>query len=259
MNALTLKCIALASMLLDHIGYCLGVYALRCVGRLAFPIYVFLLVNGLRHTKSRPRYALRLGLFALISQLPFTLFERFTKLPWQGPETLLQAVRLSKHGSVFVTLFFAFVCLWAVDACKDKRILRWLSFLPAAAVCALYLLGVISSDYGVKGVLLAFAFYYLDGRPVLLLFGSIGALFFPQLLRWASELLALLTGTGPGFTAPSAWTATQLFALLPLPLIRLYNGERGPMPENRIAEKSLQLGFYLFYPVHLTVLYLIFS
>ena len=101
MSALTLRILACLFMLLDHIGYSLGgshplYLPLRCIGRLAFPIFVFLVVNGFRHTSNRPRYALRLALFAVISQVPFALF--------CGQKTYFS------NGNVFVTLL---ICLLA--------------------------------------------------------------------------------------------------------------------------------------------------
>ncbi len=82
MSAFTLKIIALISMFIDHSAFVLFLHniidqdmyiLLRGIGRLAFPIYCFLLVNGFRHTSNRQNYVYRLMLFAGISQLPFTM------------------------------------------------------------------------------------------------------------------------------------------------------------------------------------------
>lgn len=82
MSAFTLKITALISMFIDHSAFVLFLHniidqdmyiLLRGIGRLAFPIYCFLLVNGFRHTSNRQNYVYRLMLFAGISQLPFTM------------------------------------------------------------------------------------------------------------------------------------------------------------------------------------------
>ena len=65
MSALVLRCIACIAMLFDHIGFQYNILPFRIVGRIAFPIFVYLICNGYRHTSDRGKYALRLGFFAL--------------------------------------------------------------------------------------------------------------------------------------------------------------------------------------------------
>jgi len=264
MSSLTLKCIALVSMLLDHIGYCTSNTVLRCIGRLAFPLYVFLLVEGFRHTSSRGRYLARLTVFAVLSELPFMLLIWFYRLPWRGLSTLVRLTELPWTSSVLVTLILALLCLWAYETLSKDRVLRWFSLLPALAVCLLYTVKIggqpiLHSDYDASGVLLAFVFYWLTDKPVPLLAGSFAALFYSQLLLWAGELPGLLSGELAALTPMKRWTMIELFALCALPFIQSYNGRPGWRPKSKTAAKLLQLSFYAFYPLHFTVLYFIFS
>ena len=75
LSAMTLKYIAMATMLVDHMGYVLfpWILWLRCVGRIAFPIFAFQIAEGCIRTHDRRRYALRLLLFAVLTEVPFCL------------------------------------------------------------------------------------------------------------------------------------------------------------------------------------------
>ena len=93
-----LKIIACVSMVRDHIGaFLVPQIWLRCVGRLAFPIYCFLLVEGFHHTKNPKGYALRLLIGAILSELPYDL--------------LLSGGISFARQSVMITLLLGFLML----------------------------------------------------------------------------------------------------------------------------------------------------
>ena len=246
MSALTLRILACLFMLLDHIGYCLGDshplhLPLRCVGRLAFPIFVFLIVNGFRHTSNRPRYALRLALFAAVSQVPFALF--------CGQKTYFS------NGNVFVTLLICLLVLWATDALRRQKWLKWFAFLPSLAVFALYYFCLLHSDYGAKAILMTMTFYLFDGKHILTAAGVLASVYNGRLISLGFAVLHLLQGRDVSLTPLSRWEWAQLCSLAALVPIFLYNGEKGRSPKSPAAAKAGQLGFYLFYPAHLLLLW----
>lgn len=244
MSAFLLRLIACVAMLLDHIGFVTGNMFLRAIGRIAFPIFVYLICNGFRHTSCRWRYALRLAIFALVSQIPFSL--------------LCSNTLTYQTGNVFFTLLAALLCIWGTDLLRQNKIGKWLCWLPVVLLCGLYKIGWLQSDYGGRGIALAMIFYLFDGKKwwqcLLVAALSLIAVFYNQLTSVAVTLL--LDGTFV-FPALSRWDLWQLFSLAALPLIFLYNGKRGPQPKNRFVAKLTQLGFYLFYPLHMLILWLI--
>ncbi len=243
MSALALRILACLCMLLDHLGYCIPrLRALRYIGRLAFPLFVFLMVNGYTHTSSRLRYALRFGLFALLSQVPFTLFCGYGSY--------------FEKWNVFFTLLCGLLTLWATDTLLKNKITRWFSFVPGLFMAGLFYCGILSADYGLKGILLALVFRYLLSYRLLTVLGSFVAIYFPQLLALGIALVKLCLGQEAVFSRPDVWNQTQIFSLLALVFIFLYNGKKGPAPASLPGKKALQWGFYLFYPLHLLLLYL---
>lgn len=153
-----LKMIAVVTMFIDHFGYALVYWSdsripyyqlCRDIGRIAFPIYCFLLVEGFFHTKSRLRYARNLLLFCILSEIPFNLF-------------LGARLRLPGNQNVFFTLLLGLLAIWAMEELRKKHLL--LMILPAAAcMAAAYLL---HTDYDFKGVLLIVIFYLLRDYPL---------------------------------------------------------------------------------------------
>lgn len=116
MSSFVLKIFAAISMFVDHLGY--AIYSkfspLNYIGRLAFPIFAFQLSEGYLHTKSKKNYLLRLFLFALISQLPFTLFS--------------STFRNGIYLNIFFTLFLGILAIWGYEQLKEKSKLTRYSF-----------------------------------------------------------------------------------------------------------------------------------
>ncbi len=225
----TLKIIAIITMFIDHIGAAIfenseiATYimskgdmtymiwglvdlALRLIGRVAFPIFCFLLVEGFLHTRDVKKYALRLGAFCLISELPFNL--AFFGQPFYAG-----------HQNVFFTLLIGLLVLIGL---KHFAGTDWKSGI-GRAVCVLagvFAATFLKTDYDAFGVGVIVFFYLFHEKKV---------------LRDVFTMVTLIVC--------SLLEITGLFALIP---IHMYNGKRGiPM----------KYFFYLFYPVHLLVLY----
>ena len=156
-----LKLWAMWSMLLDHAGAVLientSLYqitgfrmlavACRLIGRISFPLICFLLIEGFCHTEDRRKYLMRMGCFALISEIPFDL-AFFGKLDLQ-------------RQNVFFTLFTGILLLYALEKAETLEhspLIR--SFMMAAAIlagCAAATAGRF--DYSYMGILLIAALY----------------------------------------------------------------------------------------------------
>lgn len=213
----TLKIIACVTMLIDHVGavFFPQHWYLRVIGRLAFPIYAFLLVQGAEHTRSPKRYALRLVIGAALSEFSFDYL-------FFGGITL-------GHQSVMVTLLIGFaMLLWM------KRMKKWGRVLPLA-VCFLAA-ELCCTDYGGWGVALIWVFAVTTEKPLgwCARIGAMGMIF------WLMDSAGIWFGL--------VRVPIQLFALLSLIPIAMYSGRK--ISGNKLA----QTAFYLFYPVHLTVL-----
>lgn len=192
MNVLILKIIALISMIIDHYGAIFhnDVEIYRIVGRIAFPIYCFLLVEGYTHTRNVKKYASRLLLFALISELPFDL-AFYGSLGFE-------------HQNVFFTLFIGLVLMHLLDNKEGKynfnKNILWL--LGGLLAMLTYV------DYSFIGIIYILAFYYTKDYKN------------PEKLYRVALIIFLTNLISAGLK--------QQFALLSLPLIYFYNGKPGP-------------------------------
>lgn len=279
MNALMLKILAIVFMLADHIGYAIGssgfasigfsdgYYLLRAIGRLSMPLFAFLIANGFRHTRSVPKYALRLFAFALISEVPFDLFV-------SGKVTVFRLNGLLpdlQFDNIFFTLLIGLVFLWLNDTYKKHNIKYARLLSVATFVFLAFLAAFISADYGMLGVGFVALFGVLnveDKKNIPMLFVGFSVLAYWRLIA-RSILVAVyrlfninmlsIPGVTYFFAGYHPITALiQTAALLSLGFILFYDQKSG-MPKSRVANTVLKYLFYVFYPVHLLILYFIFG
>lgn len=226
LNGFHLKLIAVCTMLVDHLGYTLFPWSLwlRCIGRIAFPIFCFLIAEGCVYTRSRKKYALRLLVFAVLSEIPFNLMSR-------------GAVGDVYHQNVLWTLLLGALMCWLMDWALKKRAASSFVLTGAVMVAAFCLLELLNTDYGGWGMLLVVMFYGVHRAP------------YGPALKMAAQALGLAV-FAVGVMNGRVITI-ELWALVALLPIWCYNGRRG------YSNRAVQYGFYAFYPVHILILSLI--
>jgi len=281
-------------MIIDHIGFALinhlpgasdpasvtsAVYMIcRFLGRLAFPLYCFMLVEGAAHTRSHLKYAIRLLIFGLISEVPFDL--AFYKMPIYA-----------KHQNVFFSLFLGILMLWAFDLIKNKGIekipgivFKILGLTIPTAYFGWRIGSNLNTIFGIDipsvtayaataavAFILIFVLIYNTAKKqsdtaALLLCGNLTVMcifaFIADMARTDYRSAGILTIAAMYIYRRDRFISmisgcvilsvlsnpTELFAFCNLPIISKYNGQRGRGP------KYL---FYIVYPAHLLILYLI--
>lgn len=252
MTTFILKLIAIITMTIDHIGASVGTtyknnhlyfseiiphniyYLCRVIGRIAFPIFCYLIVEGYYHTGNIKKYALRLFLFAIISQVPFSL--AFFKTPFDF------------DTNVYFTLFFGLICVYLADNSKKKYAKyqetgeKSLLFSCIYAYLGIILIMIASillhTDYSAYGIMLILLFYfYRIGEPNSLS-NKENIVKYIQLFISIVVITLILSNTN------------ELYCLIALIPIAFHNHKKGP---------SLKYVFYAYYPVQLLILYGIYS
>jgi len=235
LSSAALHILAMVFMLCDHLWATVvpGNQWLTCVGRLTYPIYAFMIVEGYFHTGNLRRYAGRLLLFALLSEIPFNLM-------YSG------SLFYPFHQNVLWTLLMGLGAVHLNEkARKSGKV--WRRVLMAAVTLLLgFLLGfALMTDYYGVGVLTVLVFYFFRGRKWWCLLGQFAALWYLN-VEVLGGLVFELTLLGSSFTV-----SQQGLALLALIPIWLYRGRQGH------HSKAFRWLCYGFYPVHMLLLHLL--
>lgn len=230
-----LHILAMAFMLMDHMWATVipDNMWLTCVGRLAFPIFAFMIVEGFYHTRSVKKYMLRLLVFALVSEVPFNLMV--------GGGLLYPF-----HQNVMWTLLLGLITVYFIGKLTDGCLCAMRILGAIMIVIVSFLLGsIFMLDYYGYGVLTVVTFYLFRGSRWYLRLGQLVGLWIIN-AEMIGGLEIPVSLFGMSFDFPQ-----QGFAVLSLIFIWLYNGSQGP------HGKAVQYSFYAFYPLHMLILALI--
>ncbi len=235
-NTNLLKLIAIVSMLIDHIGVAIfPQYSwLRVVGRISFPLICYCLAVGSIYTHNMPRYLLRVAIMGLVSQ-PFYVLALNHITPAMRALDFLQNPVLAalkwyglsmQYANIMFELLLGLLMIWTI---KTKKYI----LTGVMALVVWYASPYLTTSYGVRGVVLMLLFYVLFDRPLTSLILVCG-----YMLWWGVE--------GRAYSIGSVRFGLQTFAVLALPAI--YWPCRSRMKLNKWV-------FYIFYPLHLAVIY----
>ena len=234
-SASALHIMAMVCMLCDHLWATVvpGNQWLTCLGRLAFPMFAFMVVEGYFHTSNLKGYVLRLLMFAVISEVPFNLmYSSSFVYPF--------------HQNVIWTLLLG-LGLVHMNELAAKKQKRWLCILVGCiTVIGGFLLGTIAMlDYYGVGVVTILVFYFFRKRTWWCFLGQIIVLYYLNVEELSGLYFEITIGDRIFHVVQQG---LALFALIP---IWLYRGRKG------IKSKWFQYVCYGFYPIHMLALYLL--
>ena len=227
-----LKIIACISMLIDHAAILLmmtagakGVYditgiyeALRIIGRIAFPLCCFLLVEGFAYSKNIMRYTLSMGFVALISEPVYQLY-------FNEDFRMMELIDVTRN--VCITFTLGLIMMSALKNAESKingPFARWLTYLLVVVIFCLAV-HALKVDYDIGGIILIATLYLLREKKHIRLI--------------AGYLVVVYFYTGGLYSFPA------------FVLMSIYNGKRG------MIYGKIKYIFYIFYPIHLLMLYII--
>lgn len=230
-TSFTLHIMAMIFMLCDHLWGTIvqGNDWLTCIGRLTFPIYAFMIVEGYFHTKNLKKYVGRLLIFAILSEIPFNLA--------MGGRFFYPI-----HQNVLWTFLISIGLIHWNEKTKEKKL--WKRILVGfASILIGSIVGIITFvDYYHAGILIVLVFYFFRHKKWWCYLGQFICMWYINcdMLGGLQYEMNILDQT--------YFISRQGFALLALIPIWLYNGKQG------YHSKTLQFIYYAFYPVHLLIL-----
>lgn len=272
-NGFYLKIIAFILMTVDHVGVFMEMYnfpiqvttPLRIIGRFAFPLFIFMLVEGVRHTKHYGKYALRLGIIAalvLITQI-----------------IILNVSGFDNVNNAFSPLIDLLACSCVIYLLKRNDKFSWLVILPLTFIIGSFAVEVfeisnnvtvywfpwfLRAGYSIFGLTLSLAFFYAKPLSKILLNSNESTKCFVETkidrnliniisafsIFVISVLLYILAKNVPA--CDLFQSEIIVYSSIAGIIIMFYNGERG------YNKPWFQYGSYLYFPLHIAIIYLIF-
>ena len=227
-----LKMIAAICMVCDHVGMLLfpDIPLFRLIGRLAFPIFGYLIAEGAKHTKNKLRYLLTMAGFATVIQVGYYLFVHSTEM------------------SVMVTFTLSLTIIFSLDLFKETVFSKHPSAIKIAATALLFLGTILFAAIMDRVIDLDYHFYgcLLPVFPALLTTPKVQNP--PMIFKKIDQKLPRILATSVGILLLAfEFGGSRYYGFLALPLLMLYSEQRGRL--------RMKYFFYVFYPLHLIVLY----
>ncbi len=242
MSSFVLKLIAIISMFIDHFGaefdMVYNTENFRAIGRIAFPIFAFLIAEGCKHTRDIKKYAMRLGIFALISEIPFDYC-------FMGAYRQKLVFLERSHQNVYFTFFVAVSAIYIAKECgiikkeHGKNTSFTTKLLGYVSVIAIFIIGdALKFDYGTIGIISIYLCYIVEKRwlQIAVLFVMVTALYLPLF--------------NPIDLQSYFYYKVMICCVISLVSIGFYNNQRG---------YDMRWFFYAFYPGHLIVIAIVYN
>lgn len=224
MNSRHLKILAIIIMTVDHVGAILlpDVIGWRLGGRLAFPLFAFLIAYGCTKTRNIEKFFIRLLIFGIISQIVIQIVTL----------DFFSQIRLM---NIFFTLAAGVACILVWNRIRGNTIDAII--LRVSLICVILVAGLfLRFDYGIGGIMMIFLFYLALRNSV-------------QMCKVTAILILLVFNTAVSITTWSV--GIQWLSMLSLPFILLFIDQKLKIPK---WERWL---FYIYYPTHLAILFVI--
>ena len=224
LTSFDLKIIAILAMTINHIEFIFkDIYnplwwqiIYLTIGKITFPIMAYLLNLGFQKTKSKTQYIIRLGIYALISIIPY----HYTI----GINTDATIYPLN---NILFTLMIGLLLITILDKLKPSKMMQVLFLIIASAL-------TFNSDWNIIGVLIIY-FFYKDSK-----------------IESKTLIIIATTTSIINFIATLDITSfTYLGIILSIPILKNTNDERG------YSNNLIKHGFYIYYPLHLSVLFIL--